>query len=134
MTSTPRSSRRIPRLGWPSAWRLSHAERRWRSTPWSPCRHSAPMVEASDIERARGAIADVARRTPVLPSATLEERVGGDVVLKAESLQRTGSFKLRGALSKLAALGDGCAAGVVAGSAGNHAQALAAAARARRVP
>jgi threonine dehydratase len=92
------------------------------------------MVEVSDIERARGAIADVARHTPVLSSATLEERVGGEVVLKAENLQRTGSFKLRGALSKLAALGEGCAAGVVAGSAGNHAQALAAAARARDVP
>ena len=56
------------------------------------------------------------------------------VVLKAENLQRTGSFKLRGALSKLAALGEGCARGVVAGSAGNHARALADAARARGVP
>jgi threonine dehydratase len=54
-------------------------------------------------------------------------------VLKAESLQRTGSFKIRGALSKLHALGDGCAAGVVCGSAGNHAQALADAARRRGV-
>jgi threonine dehydratase len=56
------------------------------------------------------------------------------VVLKAESLQRTGSFKIRGALNKLAALGDACANGVVCGSAGNHAQALAFAARARGVP
>jgi threonine dehydratase len=56
------------------------------------------------------------------------------VALKAESLQRTGSFKLRGALSKLAALGEACAAGVVTGSAGNHAQAVAYAARARGVP
>jgi threonine dehydratase len=54
-------------------------------------------------------------------------------VLKAENLQRTGSFKLRGALAKLAALGEGCAAGVVAGSAGNHAQSVAYAARARGV-
>lgn len=90
---------------------------------------------AADVQRARAAIADVARHTPVLPSATLSERCGGEVVLKAESLQRTGSFKLRGALSKLAALGeDGCAQGVVAASAGNHAQALAHAARARGVP
>jgi threonine dehydratase len=50
-------------------------------------------------------------------------------VLKAENLQRTGSFKLRGALAKIASLGDGCRAGVVAGSAGNHAQAVASAAR-----
>ncbi len=90
---------------------------------------------AADVDAARAAIADVARRTPVLPSATLSERSGGEVVLKAESLQRTGSFKIRGALAKLAALGErGCARGVVAASAGNHAQALAHAARARGVP
>src|SRR3954453_16142874 len=88
-------------------------------------------VTAQDVARAREAIGDVARKTPVLPSATLTERCGGAGVLKAESLQRTGSFKIRGALAKLHALGDGCAAGVVTGSAGNHAQALAAAAPAR---
>jgi threonine dehydratase len=54
-------------------------------------------------------------------------------VLKAENLQCTGSFKLRGALAKIAALGDACANGVVTGSAGNHAQALAYAARERGV-
>jgi len=85
------------------------------------------------VQRARGAIADVAKRTPVLPSITLSQRVGAEVTLKAENLQRTGSFKLRGALAKLAALGDGCAAGVVTGSAGNHGQALAYAARVRGV-
>src|SRR3954464_8433340 len=90
-------------------------------------------VGPADIARARAAIGDVARRTPVLPSATLTERCGGDVMLKAESLHRTGAFKIRGALNKLAALGDGCAAGVVCGSAGNHAQALAFAARTRGV-
>ena len=58
-----------------------------------------------------------------------------EVALKAENLQRTGSFKLRGALAKIAALGDSSAPhGVVAGSAGNHAQAVAYAARARGVP
>jgi threonine dehydratase len=91
-------------------------------------------VTAPDVERAREAIGDVVRRTPLLPSATLSERAGRTVVLKAENLQRTGSFKIRGALAKLHALGDACAAGVVTGSAGNHAQAVAAAARARRVP
>ena len=65
----------------------------------------------------------------MLSSRTLSERAGGTVALKAENLQRTGSFKLRGALSKLAALGDACAGGVVTGSAGNHAQAVAYAAR-----
>ena len=69
----------------------------------------------------------------MLSSRTLAERTGMTVALKAENLQRTGSFKLRGALAKIAALGDGCEAGVVCGSAGNHAQAVAYAARARGV-
>jgi threonine dehydratase len=69
----------------------------------------------------------------VLSSRTISERAGGVVALKAENLQRTGSFKIRGVAAKLAALGDGCTAGVVAASAGNHAQSLAAAARARGV-
>jgi len=91
-------------------------------------------VTAEDVARARAAVGDVARHTPVLPSATLSEHAGGaNVLLKAESLQRTGSFKIRGALNKLATVGDACANGVVAGSAGNHAQALAFAARARGV-
>jgi threonine dehydratase len=72
-------------------------------------------------------------RTPLLSSRTLSERAGTVVAVKAENLQRTGSFKLRGALAKLAALGEGCAAGVVTASAGNHAQAVAYAARARGV-
>ncbi len=69
----------------------------------------------------------------MLSTRTLSERAGATVVLKAENLQRTGSFKLRGALSKLAALGESCASGVVAASAGNHAQAVAYAARARGI-
>jgi threonine dehydratase len=92
-----------------------------------------PTVTAADIERARTAIADVARPTPVLPSATLTERLGAPVALKAESLQRTGSFKVRGVANRLSTLGEAAAGGVVAGSAGNHAQALAHAARARGI-
>ena len=69
----------------------------------------ARTVTAEDVARARQAIADVAKRTPVLPSLTLTQRPGGEVVLKAENLQRTGSFKIRGALNKLAALGEACA-------------------------
>jgi len=92
------------------------------------------MVTADDVATARAAVGDVVRHTPVLPSETLSEAGGGTVLLKAEALQRTGSFKIRGALNKLAALGDAAAAGVVAGSAGNHAQAVAFAARVRGVP
>jgi threonine dehydratase len=91
-------------------------------------------IEPDAIERARDAGAGHVRRTPVLTSRTLGERAGGEIVLKAENLQRTGSFKLRGALAKITALGEGCRTGVVAGSAGNHAQSLAYAARARGVP
>src|SRR5919201_3244435 len=94
----------------------------------------APVeISVEDVRRAALAGAGVVRPTPVLSSRTLGERCGGTVALKAENLQRTGSFKLRGALAKIAALGDGCAAGVVAASAGNHAQAVAYAARARGV-
>jgi threonine dehydratase len=69
----------------------------------------------------------------VLSSRTISEACGSTVALKAENLQRTGSFKLRGALAKLAALGERCATGVVTGSMGNHAQALAYAARVHAV-
>ena len=84
-----------------------------------------------DLHRAAAAGAGVVRETPVLSSRTLSERAGATVALKAENLQRTGSFKLRGVLAKIAALGERCSAGVVTGSAGNHAQAVAYAARDR---
>jgi threonine dehydratase len=91
-------------------------------------------VTPDDVLAARPAVEEFARRTPILSSRTLSERAGGTVVLKAENLQRSGSFKVRGVSAKLAALGEsGCARGVVAASAGNHAQALAAAARARGI-
>ena len=91
-------------------------------------------VEPADIARARAAVNDVVRQTPVLPSQTLSDVAGAEVALKAENLQRTGSFKIRGALNKLAELGERCARGVTAGSAGNHAWACAQAARTRGVP
>jgi threonine dehydratase len=88
-----------------------------------------PQIDAAEIDAAARAGRGVVKHTPVVSSVTLSERVGGDIVLKAENLQSTGSFKIRGALSKLASLGAAAANGVVAGSAGNHAQALAYAAR-----
>jgi threonine dehydratase len=91
-------------------------------------------VTARDVERAARRIADVVRETPVLRAGEIARRVGAPVTLKAESLQRTGSFKLRGAANKISRLGDAeLRAGVVAASAGNHAQAVAVAARQRRV-
>jgi threonine dehydratase len=88
----------------------------------------------ADIEAARARIADLARVTPVYGSETISRRTGRKVRLKAENLQRTGSFKIRGAVNKLATLGDAeRAGGVVAASAGNHGQAVAWAARELRV-
>src|SRR5206468_8396152 len=89
---------------------------------------------AAAIERARAAIGDVAKHTPVLPSVTLSDRCGAPIVVKAENLQRTGSFKIRGALNKLGAIGEACSRGVTAGSAGNHAWALSLAAHVRDAP
>jgi threonine dehydratase len=84
-------------------------------------------LELERLEREHERSAEVARQTPVLSARSISERCGGRVAIKAENLQRTGSFKLRGALCKLRAVGD--VPGVVAGSAGNHAQSLAYAAR-----
>jgi threonine dehydratase len=91
------------------------------------------LVTEASIERAARAGDGVVRETPIITTRTLSERAGTKVVLKAENLQGTGSFKLRGVMSKIAALGDATAHGVVCGSAGNHAQAVAYAARARGV-
>jgi threonine dehydratase len=83
-----------------------------------------------EIERARARLEGVARVTPVFPSETLSRLAGRPVHLKAENLQRTGSFKIRGAYTKLSNLSsEELAAGVVAASAGNHGQAVAWAAR-----
>ena len=95
---------------------------------------TAIPIDSEVIEAARRAGAGVVKRTPITESAALSERYGGNVVFKAENLQRTGSFKIRGAMSKLASLGDSVKNGVVAGSAGNHAQAIAFAARHHNVP
>jgi threonine dehydratase len=95
---------------------------------------TAIPIDSAVIEAARRAGVGVVKRTPITESAALSERYGGNVVFKAENLQRTGSFKIRGAMSKLASLGDAVKNGVVAGSAGNHAQAIAFAARHHNVP
>src|ERR1041385_2488117 len=89
---------------------------------------TAPTL--ADLEAAGGRIAAHARVTPVYGSETLSRRAGRKLWLKAENLQRTGSFKIRGAVNKLTTLGEAeRAAGVIAASAGNHGQAVAWAAR-----
>lgn len=87
-------------------------------------------VSASDVEDAARLIAGKVRETPTLPAGELSRRVGAEVVLKAENLQLTGSFKARGATNMIHRLPpQALRAGVVAASAGNHAQAVACAAR-----
>ncbi|MEK7291854.1 MAG: pyridoxal-phosphate dependent enzyme, partial [Actinomycetota bacterium] len=96
--------------------------------------NDAVEIALDDIRAARSVGAGIVEHTPVTPSAYLSERLGGKIVLKAENLQRTGAFKIRGALNKVTRLGNAARNGVVAGSAGNHAQALALAARQLGVP
>ena len=91
-----------------------------------------PTVD--DIHAAVARLDGHAVRTPLLRSHVLDERVGGRVFLKAENLQRTGSFKFRGAFNAVTAYGERARAGVVACSSGNHAQGVAAAAAIHGVP
>jgi threonine dehydratase len=91
------------------------------------------LIAATDLQLAAAAVAPIAVRTPTLASPDLSELLGGHVVLKAECLQATGSFKLRGVLSRIAALGPAAEGGLLTASAGNHARALAHAARLRGV-
>ncbi|MFH0299925.1 threonine/serine dehydratase [Bradyrhizobium sp. 31Argb] len=89
-----------------------------------------PSVDAADIEAAAKVVAPFAVRTPLLSFPVLNERAGTKVFLKPEMLQRTGSFKFRGAFNKLSSIPQAQrGGGVVAFSSGNHAQGVAAAAK-----
>jgi len=89
---------------------------------------TAPTL--ADVQEARQRLLGIAEETPIYLSESFSRRCGREVRLKAENLQRTGSFKVRGAVNKLSTLSaDERAGGVVAASAGNHGQAVAWAAR-----
>ena len=89
------------------------------------------MLDLAAIRAARDRIAGRVHRTPTMSATRLGERAGVQLVLKCENLQKTGSFKVRGALTKISTLdAEARARGVVTVSAGNHAQAVAWAARA----
>ena len=94
---------------------------------------AAQLIARADLDGARAAIAGVAVATPTIVCADLAEAAQMPVALKAECLQLTGSFKLRGALHKVSALGERAAAGLITASAGNHARAVAQAARVRGI-
>lgn len=88
-------------------------------------------ITLRDIQQAREALAGVIHKTPLDKSHTFSAMTGGEVFLKLENLQKTGSFKIRGAYNKIRSLTDSeQAKGVIAASAGNHAQGVAYAATA----
>ncbi|MCM3427867.1 threonine ammonia-lyase, partial [Staphylococcus epidermidis] len=95
-----------------------------------PTDRLALPVTLEDVQEAGRLLRGVVRRTPVVRSRALSDRLGGTVHLKCENLQRAGSFKIRGAYTRMYRLSDEQkAGGVVAASAGNHAQGVALAAR-----
>lgn len=88
-----------------------------------------PPVPVEEVLRARERIADVVHETPLVPATGLDVPDGNELWLKAESLQRTGSFKIRGAFNAIASLDEEeRARGVITYSSGNHGQAVACAA------
>jgi len=101
-----------------------------RRTHSAPSRREGAPVTAAEVRAAAERLAGIADRTPLLESAWLDAATGAHVLIKPECLQRTGSFKIRGASNRLAQLSEAQRkAGVVAFSSGNHAQGVAAAAR-----
>jgi threonine dehydratase len=97
--------------------------------------HPSSPVGPADIDAAAHVLAPFAVRTPLLSSPALDERTGTRVFLKPEMLQRTGSFKFRGAFNKMSSIPlSARSGGVVAFSSGNHAQGVAAAARILNMP
>ncbi len=88
----------------------------------------------ADVEEAARRIADRQVRTPLFRAPVLSEQLGANIFIKPECMQRTGSFKFRGAWNAICALGDAAPAGVVACSSGNHAQGVAEAARLAGLP
>lgn len=96
---------------------------------------TAALPTAADVRAAADRLAGVAIRTPLLESPLLNARLGGRLLVKAEPLQRTGSFKFRGAYNRIAQIApEQRAMGVVATSSGNHAQGVAAAAALFGIP
>ena len=83
-------------------------------------------VTYADLEAAHKRLDGIVKPTPLMTSTTLDQMIGARVLIKPENLQKTGSFKIRGAFNRVAAMTDADRKrGVVAASAENHGQALA---------
>ena len=96
---------------------------------------SPPLPQPDDVLAAARRLEGVAHRTPVLRSATIDREYGAQLFFKPENLQRTGSFKFRGAYNALAHFNAAQRErGVLTLSAGNHSQAIALAARQHDIP
>src|SRR5882757_9806096 len=118
------------RRAWPALAGRSSA-----ATDLAPMPASLVLPTYADVHAASLRIAGHAHRTPVLTSRTLDTRLGAHVYLKCENLQRMGAFKFRGAFNALSTFDARQRdAGVVAFSSGNHAQAIALAARLLGIP
>jgi threonine dehydratase len=103
--------------------------------PSATAEPASPTVTLADVRRAATAIAGAVRRTPLVVAPTFPGLPSSGLYLKLENLQTTGAFKLRGATNRIAQLSaDEAKRGVIAASAGNHAQGVAWAARARGIP
>ncbi|MCP4299101.1 MAG: threonine/serine dehydratase [Gammaproteobacteria bacterium] len=99
------------------------------------CERNCRVIDVRDIEAAADRLSGISVRTPLLRNFELDQAAGGTVLLKAECLQVTGSFKIRGAYNFLSQLTEEQARrGVVAWSSGNHAQGVAAAGRMLGIP
>src|ERR671929_2168109 len=104
-----------------------------QSTPTTDEMHTIPTLE--DILRAKDVLNGFVRKTPLQRSDTFSRLIGTNIFLKLESLQKTGSFKVRGALNKVSTLSEQQRKyGVIAASAGNHAQGVAYAASRNDIP
>lgn len=110
------------------------APRNPKSSAGSPA-DDTQLPGFDDVQMAAVRIAGKALRTPIIENPTLNELVGGRILIKPECLQRTGSFKFRGAFNRISQLGlEAREGGVVAYSSGNHAQGVAAAAKLKEFP
>src|SRR5207248_2597319 len=124
-----------PMLGRKEAYHVMHVVENETTPATSHAQKDARTVTIADIWEAHKFLKPRLHHTPLAPSRTLRDLTGADIYLKAENIQRSGSFKARGAMYKLSRLSEHeYRSGVIAASAGNHAQGVAIAASQLHIP